>query len=72
MTVKTGRHEKSATIVIFKPGTTAPLITYTLADLVVTAVRDSETGVRGDIPLEEIQFTTSSSTSRSVPYEGAG
>jgi type VI protein secretion system component Hcp len=49
-------HIPRVTVVVYRPGTTAPGMTYTLTDVTVSSVVDSHTGAVGDAPLEAISF----------------
>ena len=49
-----GKHFREASIEIYRPGTTTPHMTYELSDLLITLVRDHDSGISGQPSLEEI------------------
>lgn len=51
-----GTHIPTVTIDIYRPGSTAPAMSYLLSDVLVTGVQDGHSGAAGDAALESLSF----------------
>lgn len=71
MAVARGEHFTSATIEVFKPGTTEVAMSYELKEVIISELHQSATGKAGDIPLESISLNFAEIRWTSFPAGGS-
>jgi len=56
LSTASGRHQRWATVVIFRPGSSDPAMTYQFTDVLLASVHDTASGIVGDPALETVSF----------------